>query len=412
MDASAIQRFLDTNVQWPSNHFFIPDGGLPAFLQSNLCFKVFLVKMAVFPNTYATDTARSLTTPQRNELCYRMRDIVCHMLHPFTNMGQFFAVQIRQNEFRISYELPVIPSETAWMFHIIQVLLVIVGFVGEDKPVVNIGEGPKETMDGRIAHVQADFLLGAALSTFLAKKSGDKAHLDFPEYDANHWIFANFRCVRTFIAMYPPVVGGYIGIWAGLGPFTATRARLLGPHAICGPVFIWQAIALCPLRPPSFAPLLRCMAPEEGHTMPHVPISAPSIPPPSIPPPGTAPDTSTEPGVAAVDCDIAYHCPQFFSEDPVDRTIAYQCAQFFSEDRAAVYTRCRQYLSNHRPVCQYTSASRPLCQYPSTQAIEEALCLEGWGITGGVTCEMGPGTRRDPLEGFRDFRSQEKDKPA
>jgi hypothetical protein len=79
------------------------------------------------------------------------------------------------------------------MFHIIQVLLVVVGFVGEDKPVVNIGEGPEETTDGQIAHAQAGFLLGAALSTFLAKKkSGDEAHLDFPEYDANHWISANF----------------------------------------------------------------------------------------------------------------------------------------------------------------------------------------------------------------------------
>jgi hypothetical protein len=55
-------------------------------------------------------------------------------------MGQFFAAQIRQNEFCISYKLPVIPSEAAWMFYIIQVLLVVVGFVGEDKPVVNIRE--------------------------------------------------------------------------------------------------------------------------------------------------------------------------------------------------------------------------------------------------------------------------------
>ncbi|KAJ7910753.1 hypothetical protein B0H13DRAFT_2329061 [Mycena leptocephala] len=184
MDASATQHFLDTNVQWPSNRFFIPDGGLPAFLQSNLRFKVFLVMMAVFPDVYATDTVRSLTTPQCNELRYRVRDIVRHM---------FFAAQIRQNEFHISYEPPVIPSEAAWMFHIIQVLLVVVGFVGEDKPVVNIGEGPEETTDGRVAHAQAGFLLGAALSTFLArKKSGDEAHLDFPEYDANHWISANF----------------------------------------------------------------------------------------------------------------------------------------------------------------------------------------------------------------------------
>ncbi|KAJ7913292.1 hypothetical protein B0H13DRAFT_2326418 [Mycena leptocephala] len=184
MDASATQRFLDTNVQWPSNRFFIPDGGLPAFLQSNLRFKVFLVMMAVFPDAYATDTVKSLTTPQRDELRYRVWDIVRHM---------FFAAQIRQNEFRISYEPPVIPSEAAWMFHVIQVLLVVVGFVGEDKLVVNIGEGPEETTDGHVAHAQAGFLLGAALSTFLAKKkSGNEAHLDFPNYDANHWISANF----------------------------------------------------------------------------------------------------------------------------------------------------------------------------------------------------------------------------
>ncbi|KAJ7916714.1 hypothetical protein B0H13DRAFT_1870882 [Mycena leptocephala] len=200
MDASATQRFLDTNVQWPSNRFFIPNRGLPTFLQSNLRFKVFLVMMAVFPDLYATDTVRSLMTPQRDELRYHVRDIVRHMVsfvprkpRPFADMGQFFAAQIRQNEFRISYEPPVIPSEAAWMFHIIQVLLVVVGFVGEDKPVVNIGEGPEETMDGRVAHAQAGFLLGAALSTFLAKKkSGDEAHLDFPEYNANHWISANF----------------------------------------------------------------------------------------------------------------------------------------------------------------------------------------------------------------------------
>jgi hypothetical protein len=91
------------------------------------------------------------------------------------------------------------------MFHIIQVLLVIMGFVGEDKPVVNIGEGPEETMDGRIAHAQAGFLLGAALSTFLAKKnSGDEAHLDFPEYDANHWISANFA-YRGHLTDFRPI---------------------------------------------------------------------------------------------------------------------------------------------------------------------------------------------------------------
>jgi hypothetical protein len=147
------------------------------------------------------------------------------------------------------------------------------------------------------------------------------------------------------------------------------------------------------------------MAPEEGHTTQDVPISAPSILPPSIPPPDTVPDTSTEPGVAAVDRDIAIHGAQFFSEDPVSRDIAYHCAQFFFEDPAAAYARCRQYLSNHRPVCQYTS-NHP--QYPSAPAIEKALYLEGWGITDKVSREMGPGARRDPLEGSRIPHSQEK----
>ncbi|KAJ7826249.1 hypothetical protein B0H13DRAFT_1918254 [Mycena leptocephala] len=195
MDASATQRFLDTNVQWPSNRFFIPDGGLPAFLQSNLRFKVFLVMMAVFPDAYATDTVRSLTTPQRDELRYRVRDIVRHMP-------------------------PVIPSEAAWMFHIIQVLLVVVGFVGEDKPVVNIGEGPEETTDGRVAHAQAGFLLGAALSTFLArKKSGDEAHLDFP----------NDSLADTF--KYNEIIAR----WREIGIGAAARKHSCG-HAVHTPV--------------------------------------------------------------------------------------------------------------------------------------------------------------------------------
>jgi hypothetical protein len=54
MDASMTQHFLDTNVQWLSNRFFVPNGGLPTFLQSNLCFKVFMVMMAVFPDAYTT----------------------------------------------------------------------------------------------------------------------------------------------------------------------------------------------------------------------------------------------------------------------------------------------------------------------------------------------------------------------
>jgi hypothetical protein len=39
-----------------------------------------------------------------------------------------FAAKIRQNELRVSYTIPTIPSEAAWMFHVMQVIFVVVGF--------------------------------------------------------------------------------------------------------------------------------------------------------------------------------------------------------------------------------------------------------------------------------------------
>ncbi|KAJ6534917.1 hypothetical protein B0H19DRAFT_1271592 [Mycena capillaripes] len=129
MDATALCRFVETNVDWPvSNRFVIPMGGLLSFLQTNLRFKVFLVAMPVFVDAYAADTVKSLTTPHRDQLRRRVRDIVRHM---------FFAAQIRQNEFRIEYTPPAVPAEAAWMFHVILVLLVVVGFEGEDNRVAD-----------------------------------------------------------------------------------------------------------------------------------------------------------------------------------------------------------------------------------------------------------------------------------
>lgn len=81
MDVSATRRFLSTNVAWPHDQkFFIPDGGLRRFLESNLRFKVFLVMMAVFTDAYATETVRSLTSPQLAEIRLRVKDIVRHMV--------------------------------------------------------------------------------------------------------------------------------------------------------------------------------------------------------------------------------------------------------------------------------------------------------------------------------------------
>jgi hypothetical protein len=39
-----------------------------------------------------------------------------------------FAAKIRQNKLHVSYTVPVIPSEAAWMFHVMQVIFVVVGF--------------------------------------------------------------------------------------------------------------------------------------------------------------------------------------------------------------------------------------------------------------------------------------------
>ncbi|KAJ7880193.1 hypothetical protein B0H13DRAFT_2345732 [Mycena leptocephala] len=124
------------------NRFFIPDGGLPAFLQSNLRFKV-------------------LDDSQRDEL-----PIVCGISSAICSSRRRF---VRTSSYLVRAARDSFGG--AWMFHIIQVLLVVVGFVGEDKPVVNIGEGLKRPR---------------------TEESGDEAHLDFPEYDANHWISANF----------------------------------------------------------------------------------------------------------------------------------------------------------------------------------------------------------------------------
>lgn len=71
---------MQTNVSWPTNRFFLPDGGLSVFLLNNLRFKVFLVMMAVFTDAYASDSVRSVTTPQLAEIRARIKDIVRHMV--------------------------------------------------------------------------------------------------------------------------------------------------------------------------------------------------------------------------------------------------------------------------------------------------------------------------------------------
>ncbi|KAJ7127195.1 hypothetical protein C8R44DRAFT_733820 [Mycena epipterygia] len=120
MDVSTTLRFLATNVTWPQDKkFFLPEGGLVHFLETNLHFKVLLVMMTVFTDGYATETVKLLTTPQLAEIRTRMKDLVRHM---------FYATEIRHNKFRVTYEPGPIPAEAAWMFHVILTLLTVVGF--------------------------------------------------------------------------------------------------------------------------------------------------------------------------------------------------------------------------------------------------------------------------------------------
>ncbi|KAJ7687243.1 hypothetical protein B0H17DRAFT_1203712 [Mycena rosella] len=116
----------------PADKFFIPHGGLLRFLHDNLRFKVFVVMSALFTNAYVSTAVPTLTTSQRQEIQYCMRDIVWHM---------FFAVQIRQNEFHVVYCMIPVPPQSAWTFHVILAMLHVLGFEG-DGEVVAAGECP------------------------------------------------------------------------------------------------------------------------------------------------------------------------------------------------------------------------------------------------------------------------------
>lgn len=215
MDASAHRRFVDTNVVWPANRFFIPDGGLRTFLLENLRFKTFLVMMAVFPDAYAHRTVVAMPGEHIIEIRARVREIVTHMvstvaIHSECRVNpmaaQFYASQVRQNEFRISYEPLPIPAESAWMFHIVLVLIRVIGFDGDRDVVPAMDRRNMDTTEGAVAVAQASFFLGAALTTFLKEKSeGLSPDLDYPQYDIHSRVSNNF-VVRTTVEGHNPIV--------------------------------------------------------------------------------------------------------------------------------------------------------------------------------------------------------------
>ncbi|KAJ7127214.1 hypothetical protein C8R44DRAFT_733840 [Mycena epipterygia] len=190
MDASAMHQFITTNVAWPTDEkFFIPDGELLRFLQTNLRFKVFLVMIAVFKDAYASRTVPLLTTAEVVEVRLCMKDIVCHM-----------------NEFCVAYEPPRIPAESAWMFHVLLVLLHAIGFEG-NSVMVAVGDLSvnKAPLEGRMTHTQVLFFLGGALQTYFDRvKEGKAVMLDYPEYDKNGWVSKNFAyrsCPSDFLCI-------------------------------------------------------------------------------------------------------------------------------------------------------------------------------------------------------------------
>ncbi|KAJ7233242.1 hypothetical protein C8J57DRAFT_1250101 [Mycena rebaudengoi] len=186
MEPSAHQRFLASNVVWPpGDRFFLPDGGLVRFLRENIRFKVFLMVMPVFTNVYCNEHVASLPAPELRDLRIRMKELVRHML---------FVAQICQNKFRISYDPVPVPSEAAWMFHVILCLLWVIGFEDDmDTSLKTDQLFQTGATEGQLAEAQAKFLPGAALQTYVDNvRAGAHSPLDYKTYDEYGWVNKNF----------------------------------------------------------------------------------------------------------------------------------------------------------------------------------------------------------------------------
>ncbi|KAJ7337616.1 hypothetical protein DFH08DRAFT_812939 [Mycena albidolilacea] len=185
MDCAASRCFTAPNVSGPSSRFFIPHGGLADFLLNNIRLKVFLLIPQTFTDAYVADTVQFLMTPQREELRCHVRELVRHVM---------FAAKIQQNELCVLYTMPTIPSEAAWMFHVMQVIVIVIGFDTEANCPSKANRSPISVeLKGAAVHLQAMFFLNGVLSMFCEKmKAGEAVFLDYPEYDPSHWVSNNF----------------------------------------------------------------------------------------------------------------------------------------------------------------------------------------------------------------------------
>lgn len=235
MDASAHRRFVGTNVEWPDDRFFVPDGGLPRFLQENLRFKVFLVSMAVFRDAYADQPVGRLSSLEMSGLRLRVLDIVRHMVcllaawfvqfvADFRVLSKFFASQIRHNASLDAYRAVEVPAESAWMFHLILAFLQLVGFAGDNDPVPPFVLGEAVSTEGELARSQATFFLSASITSYIEMRArGEPATLDFPPFDVRGRIHRYFAGRILPEDLSPIVVDDRAGDVRELNKIVTTR---------------------------------------------------------------------------------------------------------------------------------------------------------------------------------------------
>ncbi|KAJ6613720.1 hypothetical protein B0H10DRAFT_2270478 [Mycena sp. CBHHK59/15] len=178
MDAASLRRFHSSTISWPSDLFFIPSGGLARFLREMLRFQVFLVSLGVFEDRWGTRTKDILSRGDMFNVRVCMRILVEHV---------YFAAQVRQNELRGLFSRYNTPTEAAWMFHVLLVLIKVVGFDGDN--------GPPERgcTPIQVAAAEIEFLLQQCADTFMMHRSTDRAtFLNYEEYDPHRTIEGYF----------------------------------------------------------------------------------------------------------------------------------------------------------------------------------------------------------------------------
>ncbi|KAJ6552547.1 hypothetical protein B0H10DRAFT_1968369 [Mycena sp. CBHHK59/15] len=169
MDTASLRRFHSSTVSWPSDPFFIPSSGLARFLCDTLCFQVFLVSLGVFDDRWGMRTKDILSREDMFNVRVCMRILVEHV---------YFEAQVRQNELRGLFSRYNTPTEAAWMFHILLVLLKVVGFDGDNGP------PERRCTPIQVAAAEIEFLLQQCVDTFMMHRSTNRTtFLDYEEYD-------------------------------------------------------------------------------------------------------------------------------------------------------------------------------------------------------------------------------------